>query len=308
MQSKVTSYLKQDSQSDSEGSIGNTSKAKYQILPTNDDEASLANCHYPPTPAAPHYGGVGKIIHGAGIEQVANSSSPLFPTDQNKNGELHVSPVVIAKFLKNELKSKNPKHCETCSCATKNLIELDTMFNAGTQTEITTLACSRCHSNLNSPTHTYSPFLTKLKSSDSVISETKSSLSDFINNNEKIPFTPTKKDDLMINPILGHHKFCEHTKSFIFPASATKKDETTKVKETPDQKPSTSDNKIETKIDEKSKSATKMSHGAGGGSANSVWSRTSSNKEGAKLFENFNRNLIKTMRVRFRLPSMTFGF
>ena len=39
MQSKVTSYMKLDSQSDSECSIGNPSKAKYQILPTNDDEA-----------------------------------------------------------------------------------------------------------------------------------------------------------------------------------------------------------------------------------------------------------------------------
>lgn len=52
MQSKVTSYMKLDSQSDSECSIGNPSKAKYHILPTNDDEAAS---HFSTTSATtPH--------------------------------------------------------------------------------------------------------------------------------------------------------------------------------------------------------------------------------------------------------------
>lgn len=48
MQSKVASYMKLDSQSDSECSVGNLTKGKYQILPTNDDEAPLTGSHYSP--------------------------------------------------------------------------------------------------------------------------------------------------------------------------------------------------------------------------------------------------------------------
>lgn len=37
-QSKVATYMKLDCQSDSECSVGNLSKAKYQILPTTDED------------------------------------------------------------------------------------------------------------------------------------------------------------------------------------------------------------------------------------------------------------------------------
>lgn len=47
MQSKVTSYMKIDSQSDSECSVGNSTRAKYQILPTNDDDSPLAANQFP---------------------------------------------------------------------------------------------------------------------------------------------------------------------------------------------------------------------------------------------------------------------
>ena len=40
-----------------------------------------------------------------------------------------------------------------------------------------------------------------------------------------------------------------------------------------------------------------MTHGPGNGSEISIMSKNSS-KEGAKLFESFNRNLIKTIKVR----------
>lgn len=220
-----------------------------------------------------------------------------------------MSPVLVAKFLESELKSKEVKHCDTCSCSTKNLIELEginTMFSVTTQTEVSTLQCIRCNSNLNSPSHTNSPFLLKLKSSDSAISETKSCISDSTNHNDKIPFTPSKKDDLMVNPILGHHRLCEHTKSFSYPPLIPTEDEIAKGKESA-KLPISECSSIRgrEKVNVESKPAveeklnvpqTPLSHGPGNGSNASLWSKTSS-KDGAKLFESFNRNLIKTMRV-----------
>lgn len=272
--------MKLDSQSDSECSVGNLSKAKYQILPTTDED-----------------------VHGAlfGNEsELANfeTNEPLLSID-NKNGEISVSPVVVAKYLENELKLKNPKHCVSCHCASKNLIDLDgmqTSFNIATQTDMSTLSCIRCNSALNSPTHTTSPYLIKLKSSDSVISETKSSVSDFANLMDKTPYTPSKKDDLMVNPILGHHRLCEHTKNFSY---QLKEDEPPKVKESLKSPKEEKGKNDKTRVDGEvaEKEATSLSHGAGNGSSNSLWSKESSNKEGAKMFETFNRNLIKTMQV-----------
>ncbi|CRK86236.1 CLUMA_CG000174, isoform A [Clunio marinus] len=285
MQSKVSSYMKLDSQSDSESSTGNLTKGKYQILPTNDEDAHLSGKNFIQTPIALNNG----LVSGL---------------DLNKNSELRVSPMVVAKFLESELKSKDAKHCETCFCSSKRLIEgFHGNFNAATQTDTNTLYCLRCNSNLNSPSHTNSPYLIKLKSSDSVISETKSSVSDFTNLNEK---TPSKKDDLMVNPILGHHRLCEHTKNFSFQP----KDEeisndnghhtpkTTNDIENKSQKVQEKANETKVNSDEKltRRQSLTLSHGPGNGSNNSLWSRTSS-REGAKLFESFNRNLIKAMRA-----------
>lgn len=232
-------------------------------------------------------------------------------TDHNRNGELRVSPVVVAKFLESELKSKNVKHCDTCSCAKKHLLEgFQSLFNAGTQTDFNTSHCLRCNSNLNSPSHTNSPYLMKLKSSDSVISETKSSVSDFANLNDK-QFSPSKKDDLMVNPILGHHRLCEHTKTFSYPPFMQKEDEIVKSLETAAPKAPNTEGNLARSRDKTGEmkqlgddrvngpQTAPLTHGAGNGSNNSLWSKTSS-KEGAKLFESFNRNLIKTMRVRRR--------
>lgn len=175
------------------------------------------------------------------------------------------------------------------------------MFSVTTQTDMSTLHCLRCNSNLNSPSHTNSDYLLKPKSNDSVISETKSSVSD-MTNHDKTPFTPTKKDDLMVNPILGHHRLCEHTKTFSYLPVAATCDETEESKEDlkePNVECSDLQEKqsIENKCEEKTNAQqTPLSHGPGNGSNASLWSKTSS-KEGAKLFENFNRNLIKTMRV-----------
>lgn len=214
-----------------------------------------------------------------------------FPPTDHKNGEIKVSPIVVAKFLENELKSKNVKHCDTCLCE-KRLAEVEgiqMIFNIGIQTDISTLSCLRCNSNPNSPSHTTSPYLIKLKSSDSVISETKSSVSDFTNLDKS--FTPSKVDDLKVNPILGHHRLCEHTKNFTY---QPKTEEIIKGLE-PISLKSESNARNRDKLGDTAEDKT-LSHGAGNGSNNSLWSKTS-NKEGAKMFENFNRNLIKAMRV-----------
>lgn len=136
-----------------------------------------------------------------------------------------ISPTVMAKFLEDELKANDVKHCDTCQCSKQDLTvlaDVSRSYTVATQTphsassnatlpgEPLTQLCLRCHSNLNSPSRTNSPYLMKLvKSSDSVISETKSSVSD-LNDMDKL-FTPPKKDDLMVNPILGHHRLCERT-------------------------------------------------------------------------------------------------
>ena len=168
------------------------------------------------------------------------------------------------------------------------------IFNIATQTDISTLTCMRCNSNLNSPTHTNCPYLNKLKSSDSVIS-TKSSVSEFAIHNDK-NYTPLKVDDLKVNPILGHHRLCEHTKSF------NGQPKTEEIIKSLDPVSTNSSERKNVRNREKGSDVKSplnnntLSHGAGNGSNNSLWSKTSS-REGAKLFENFNRNLIKAMRV-----------
>lgn len=124
-------------------------------------------------------------------------------------------------------------------------------------------------------------------------------MSDFTNQIDK---TPSKKDDLMVNPILGHHRLCEHTKNFSYQPMIPKDSECGKDKDmlkSPKVESKGSSLKeiprLEMKAAEEKEQAT-MSHGPGNGSNNSLWSKASS-KEGAKLFENFNRNLIKTMKV-----------
>ncbi|XP_017071257.1 ras guanine nucleotide exchange factor B isoform X2 [Drosophila eugracilis] len=136
-----------------------------------------------------------------------------------------ISPTIMAKFLEAELKANEVKHCDTCQCSKQDLqvlADVSRSYSVATQTphqlqlqgsglnEPLTQLCLRCHSNLNSPSRTNSPYLMKMvKSSDSVISETKSSVSD-LNDMDKL-FTPAKKDDLMVNPILGHHRLCDRT-------------------------------------------------------------------------------------------------
>lgn len=118
-----------------------------------------------------------------------------------------ISPTIMAKFLEDELKANEVKHCDTCQCSKQDLqvlADVSRSYSVSTQTphqlqlqgsglnEPLTQLCLRCHSNLNSPSRTNSPYLMKMvKSSDSVISETKSSVSD-LNDMDKL-FIPAKR-------------------------------------------------------------------------------------------------------------------
>ncbi|CAO1371023.1 unnamed protein product [Diamesa serratosioi] len=341
MQSKVASYMRLETNShhsDSEGSTGGVGVAttnNYHILPANDD-LPPAICPFPPTAMV-------NSMRGADINPITDN--------QQQSGQLSVSPSVIAKFLEDELKSREVKHCDTCNCGTKDLTvlaDIQKSYSIGTQTivqgEAQNSLCLRCNSNMNSPSRTNSPYIIKaVKSSDSVISETKSSVS--IANSAAIHdklYTP-KKDDLMVNPILGHHRLCDRTNNHamhhhnthndigLLPLNVSSPKVTTKSMTTdnysrniksnnntnifPLKKPHdfnaglkheiiNSDDNFNSvgNMDDKhgnhkgNSQQTPLSHGPGNGSTNSLWSRASS-KEGAKLFESFNRNLIKTIKA-----------
>ncbi|XP_035910680.1 uncharacterized protein LOC118511557 isoform X2 [Anopheles stephensi] len=217
------------------------------------------------------------LVVPLGASATANSTDSLLGDSRSlapTNGQNVVSPSVMAKFLEDELKSSDAllgtpiKHCDTCVCThgTTNLSGTESRlhesgsllladllgsdqkyYSVATQTLIkgetnTNSLCLRCSSNLNSPSHNNSPYMMKLiKSSDSVISETKSSVSDYLTTPDKVSPTgggggggtnggstlpncdigsggdgdsseplsllvSTKKDDLMVNPILGHHR------------------------------------------------------------------------------------------------------
>ncbi|XP_055687784.1 uncharacterized protein LOC129792596 isoform X2 [Lutzomyia longipalpis] len=279
IQSKVASYMRLDtnSHSDSEGStsgaIDGTSRS-YRVLPASDSPPPL--CPFPPTAMVYSMRGIDAAQSPEGQDQV-------------------ITPSTMAKFLEDELKSSEIKHCESCQCTTKDLTVLpDTQktYTVGTQTllhgEANNSLCLRCNSNLNSPSRTNSPYIMKLvKSSDSVISETKSSVSNSTQN-EKL-FTPVKKEELMVNPILGHHRICDRTslkspmEPLTDPADVAEADKSAAAL------PQTPDMKTPKSISSPDKGAGTM------GSTNSLWSKTSSS-EGNKMFETFNRNLIKTIK------------
>lgn len=161
---------------------------------------------------------------------------------------------------------------------------------------------------MNSPSHTNSPFFIKIKSSDSVISETKSSVSAVDSLGIDKNFTP-KKDDLVVNPILGHHRLCERTKMYnnqqkhplkndLCLPSNVSSDENQKLFFSNRSEAIGNSPLMPTSLEHSniSKDCKISNDEQMTGSTNSIWSRASS-KEGAKMFESFNRNLIKTIKV-----------
>jgi hypothetical protein len=283
---------------------------------------------------------------------INNNNNNLNNNNNNNNNEPQaISPAIMAKFLEDELKASETRHCDTCRCPNKDLTvlaDLPKHFSIGTQTiiqggETNNSLCLRCNSNLNSPSRTNSPYILKLvKSSDSVISETKSSVTDSTQNDKL--FTPVKKDDLMVNPILGHHRLCDRSGTVagkVVPVTGARVPAVKSVgpsrRENNDEDEEaalmvgigngreaegfenelgklnkncnnnsirsnslkTLDNgvkPVEKMSTPQSQSGKPLTHGVGSGSTNSLWSKTSS-KEGIKMFENFNRNLIKTIKV-----------
>ncbi|XP_075159698.1 uncharacterized protein LOC142232881 isoform X2 [Haematobia irritans] len=254
IQSKVSTYMRLDtnSHSDSEGSItgvGVSTTAAYKVLPASDSPPR-ESCPFPPTAMVYSMRGLDAnlnsepsftmtnnnnfnsdtinnnnemITSNSGVRSVTNGGQSNGGVTINDNDM--ISPVIMAKFLQEELKAGEVKHCGTCQCSKDLTVLADVShsYSVATQTpfsltkncsnenlnETGAQLCLRCYSNLNSPSRTNSPYTKNLlKSSDSVISETKSSVSD-LNEMDKL-FTPAKKDDLMVNPILGH-RLCERS-------------------------------------------------------------------------------------------------
>lgn len=142
------------------------------------------------------------------------------PTKQNSlpsnvgDGEL-ISPLGMAKYLEDKLKAANAKHCDTCLCANRDLrvlADIDPVsFSVETQTMVQTdINCVRCNCNLNSPSTTNSPYMLNLvKSCDSIMSENMKNGGGSCNDSSDKLIG--KKDDLLVNPILSHTPIIDRT-------------------------------------------------------------------------------------------------
>lgn len=242
----------------------------------------------------------------------------------NNSDEQMISPLGIAKYLEDKLKAANVKHCETCLCASRDLrvlADIDQTYNVGTQTilqgDVNFALCLRCNSNLNSPSSTNSPFILKLvKSCDSIISDAKSSIS-CAGSTEKLL---GKKDDLMVNPILGHTPISERAvKKHTTPNRTMPENLSSSLSSQSCAKPQSSytnnngsfdggggggSAKLHTAADEMARaqeSSNRQTHRQTErttvSSSSSLSNRSSAAVDGSKLFESFNRNLIKSIKV-----------
>lgn len=213
----------------------------------------------------------------------------------------------MAKYLDDKLKASERKHCDTCSCANRDLTVLaDThaTYSVGTQTigppkDKDNRLCLRCSAHLASPSRSSSPFLLKMgiKSSDSVISETKSSISG-------IGSSEHKKDDLVVNPILGHHRLCDRSSAKLIDISSSTNslllaNETQAKLMSPAQAPPPVLPHAQTAASAIDHKSANLRNGciAKNGSSHSMSSKASSQTDGARIFENFNRNLIRSIKV-----------
>lgn len=146
-----------------------------------------------------------------------------------------------------------------------------------------------------------------------------------LNNAQDKLYSPIKKDDLTVNPILGHHRLCERT------TSQMQREAVSVELQIENEIRGLSNKAMHHSNGKRSMSTT----GGGGGmmrlqkdriggrdlhnggdcatttktatidtasgSTNSLWSKSSSNNntnaDGTKMFETFNRNLIKSIKV-----------
>lgn len=222
----------------------------------------------------------------------------------NNGDDQLISPLGMAKYLEDKLKAANVKHCDTCLCASRDLrvlADIDQTYSVGTQTILQGDAnfslCLRCNSNLNSPSSTNSPFMLKLvKSCDSITSDAKSSIS-CAGSNERLL---GKKDELTVNPILGHTPITDrsvrkmNTPNKVDPMKNTVSHDV--------QSKNRLGNTDELAVHNSNKDTTNRSNHSIGratvSSSSSLSNRSSiPNLDGSKLFESFNRNLIKSIKV-----------
>lgn len=261
-----------------------------------------------------------------------------------------ISPLGIAKYLEDKLKAANVKHCETCLCAQRDLrvlADIDQTYNVGTQTilqgDVNFALCLRCNSNLNSPSSTNSPFILKLvKSCDSIISDAKSSISCAGSADKLLG----KKDELTVNPILGHTPISERTVKKLTTPNRSMQENLSTVSSQSCAKPyaninssgnnsnnnnnsvnntnnnsnssiSTHENQskhhsttatattvsideLQPRTKDPSRTHQRQSERATASSSSSLSNRSSAVLDGSKLFESFNRNLIKSIKVSDR--------
>lgn len=267
------------------------------------------------------------------VTSVTASAITAAPDSSLNTAERMISPSVMARYLQDELKASEVKHCDTCLCATRDLTVLaDTAarhYSVGTQTQLqgdtNNALCLRCNSNLNSPSRNNSPYIMKLIRSnggDSIISDTKSSqMSD---SNNELGGVTGKRDDLTVNPILGHHRLCDRKAKLIDTdgdggGGGGGQQHDGEIRPIRNDVGGQHRHKlspmvlrpkviVETLLDvSDTKDTERLAQVDGNdatttGSTHSLWSKTSSNTtnnaDGAKMFETFNRNLIKSIKVR----------
>lgn len=241
------------------------------------------------------------------LDEVATAGGE--PTNNNHNNDQMISPSAMAKYLDDKLKASERKHCDTCSCAHRDLTVLadtNTTYSVSTQTpglakDRTIDLCVRCSSHLESPSRADSPFLLKIKSSDSVISETKSSLSG-------IGSFEHKKDELVVNPILGHHRLCDRSSAKLIDIGSSTNSSIMVADSQPkllsptqtrgQDVPLHNNNRLGTPSADHKSNSLRNSCIAITGSSQSMCSKASRQTDGAKIFEIFNRNMIRSIKVR----------
>lgn len=228
-----------------------------------------------------------------------------------------ISPLGVAKYLEDKLKAANVKHCDTCLCAARDLrvlADIDQTYSVGVQTTIkgndpNLSLCLRCNANMNSPSTTSSPFLINLiKSSESIVSDAKSN---FSCNDSTEKLFGGKRDELTVNPILGHNSVCDRLKK-----GTTKKFSVEKVRNGIGNGDSIKS--AATKVDDRPKDRTSVvpaTHNprpitGSSISSSSLTSASAANLsvDGSKIFESFNRNLIKSIKVRIIVSSLENSF
>lgn len=136
----------------------------------------------------------------------------------------------MAKYLEEELltssqysvalQSAPQTHCSTCKCKQKGTVAATTTttssfhepnYSIGTQTlvqggDTNNSLCLRCNSNLNSPSRS-SPYIMKLAKGSA------GGGSDRDETDSTKGQQPFRKEELQVNPILGHHRLCDRNSS-----------------------------------------------------------------------------------------------